>query len=98
MKLLVAISVLALFLSAQPIAVVEKIQGDVRILKKGSIKRQSAQKDSELFKGDMVITYKDSMATLHLESGSYVKLDERTRLRITDAQTIAQESGLAFLM
>ena len=96
MRLVMMVVFLAVAAQAEVVATIEKLQGDVRILKADSIQRQSAAAGDKLYRDDLVITYKDAMATLDLQNGSFVTLDSRTRLKITDAQTIAQESGTAF--
>jgi len=88
---------IAISLSAgELLAKIIKIEGDVKILRSGEIKKSKAEKNSDLFKDDMVVTEKDSVAVLVFADKSKVVLDEKSKLKIEGFDNLKQDGGKVF--
>jgi hypothetical protein len=93
------ILLLLLFLNlsfATQLATIDNITGKVKVLKSDAIRATNAKVSQELYKNDLLITYKNSMSTIKLKDGSLVTLDEKTKLRVEDLQKLKQEEGQVF--
>lgn len=75
------------------IAVILKIDGEVKVLSKESIKKHKAKSGESLFSGDRLISYENSTAVVKLKDNSKVILDDSSEIVFTDFKNIKQDSG-----
>ena len=75
-----------------PVAMLQKMDGLIKILPNNSIKKLKAKAQTAIYAGDMVLTYQKSHAVLELTDGSYVVLDERSSIRFY-VNALEQKSG-----
>ena len=95
--LLISMFIFSTILSAGEIlAKIIKIEGNVKILKSGEIKKKKAVQNISLFKDDMVITGKGSVAVLIFADRSKVVLDEKSKLKIEGISDLKQDGGKVF--
>ena len=78
------------------LASIDVVKGKVKVLKNNAIRTSKVKVAQKLYKNDLLITFKNSMATIRLTDNSLITLDENTKLRIEDIQKIKQEKGQAF--
>ena len=78
------------------VAHIIKIEGKAKILSKSSIKKHKAKQGEALFKGDKLITYKQSKALVELEDGSHIILNEGAELTFVDKMTVKHEMREAY--
>lgn len=94
MKLLLLIVLLFSFtLGNDVVGIITKIQGKVKILKDGEIRKTSAIEKQELYKNDLIITYKKAMANIELTDGSKITLAQKSKLSLKDNNNVKQENG-----
>lgn len=79
-----------------PLAKIAKIEGNVKVLKAGEIKKSAATVGQEISKGDMVITASGAMASILFVDKSKVVLDEKAKLKVEGFDKLAQEGGKVF--
>jgi len=97
MRFLLLIILFCGFLTAaEPLAVITKIEGNVKVLKAGEIKKNDATPNHQLFAGDMVITSAGAMAAVSFADKSKVVLDEKCKLTIEGFDKVAQDGGKVY--
>jgi hypothetical protein len=85
-----------LFASSNEMAFIAKIDGKVKVLKSDGFRASKAKEQQKLYKGDLIITYKNSTATIQLTDNSLVTLDQKTKLKVEDLKNFKQEEGTVF--
>ena len=78
-----------------PVATLYKMDGLIKVLPKGSIRKHKAKVSQAIYAGDMVLSYKKSHVLLKLNDGSKVVLDESSSIRFY-LNTVEQESGKVY--
>lgn len=78
------------------IGTITKIQGKVKVLKDGEIRKITATENQELFKNDLIITYTKAMANVKLKDGSKITLNQKSKLSLISNNNIKQESGKVY--
>lgn len=96
MKLVMICLILLNIAVANELATIDKIEGKVKILHANDIRAQKAKLHEKLYKDDLLITYKNGMATLKLDDNSLITLSQKTKLRIKDLKKLEQEEGKVF--
>ena len=79
-----------------PLAKIAKIQGSVKVLKAGEIKKSDAVLNQDIFEGDMVITASASMASIIFVDKSKIVLDENAKLKVEGFDKLAQDGGKVY--
>jgi hypothetical protein len=82
--------------AAGALATITKVEGSVKLLKTGEIKKSDAAAGQEIFEGDMVITESASMASILFIDQSKVVLDEKAKLKLEGFDKLAQEGGKVY--
>lgn len=94
MKLLLLIILLFSFtLGNEVVGIITKIQGKVKILKDGEIRKIAAIEKQELYKNDLIITYKKAMANIELNDGSKITLAPKSKLSLKNNNNLKQHNG-----
>ncbi len=96
MKYFILLFTIVISMLAQPLATVIKIDGKVKVLKEGSIKKTKVKMLQKLNSDDLIITYKNSMATIKLNDGSIIILDANSKLKINSEDMIKHNGGKIF--
>lgn len=96
MKILVICLILLGILYSDTIATIENISGKVKVLKNDTIRATKANLQQSLEINDMLITSKNSLATIKLTDGSLITLDAETKLLLDDINKLTQKDGQIF--
>ncbi len=94
--LLLIILLFGVSYASGPLAKIAKIEGSVKVLKSGEIKKTDASVNQEIFEGDMVITASGAMASIIFIDKSKIVLDEKTKLKVEGFDKLAQEGGKVY--
>jgi len=78
----------------QRVATLERFDGVVKVLPKGSVRRTKAKVNLALYSGDMVLSYRNAHALITLVDGSKVLLDERASISFAYKE-VGQQEGAA---
>ena len=90
------IVLLSTTLFAKTIAIVQKVDGIVKVKHKKSIRKMKVKKGYKVQQGDIISTYRKSHLVLQLLDRSKIALDERSTIAFSDANHIAQKEGKVY--
>lgn len=96
MKSIFLIFIFMAFLNAQELAVVEKLNGSVKVLKADSIKKIRVKQGYKIDTGDRLSTSASASAMLQLKDGSRVILKGGSSIEFSSALELTQNSGNVF--
>jgi len=77
------------------VATLDRFDGLVKVMPKGSLRRSKAEAQHKLYSGDMVLSYRGAHALIILNDGSKVVLDESASIRFS-MDEVNQESGVVY--
>ena len=96
MKKLFLSLLLVLAVFANPVGIVQKVDGIVKVKHKDSIKKSKVKKGDAIQPGDILSTFRNSHAVLKLVDNSDVVVGERSVIAFDDALDFAQNGGKVY--
>ena len=97
MRILISLALLSgLLMASDPLAKIVKVEGNTKVLKSGTIKKDDAVEGQAIFEGDMVITASGAMASVEFMDKSKVVLDEKSKLLVKGFEALKQEGGKVY--
>jgi len=94
--LFLVVGMLSSLFGSEIVAKVKLLHGVVKVKKENSIKKKRVHVDDFLYKGDMVITSRNSSAKILLKDGSTLILDEKSTLHFNSMVSAEQTGGKIF--
>ncbi len=79
----------------EAVATLERFDGLVKVMPKGSLRRSKVEAQHKLYSGDMVLSYRNAHALIILRDGSKVVLDARASIRFSTNE-VDQRSGAVY--
>ena len=79
----------------EAVATLERFDGLVKVMPKGSLRRSRVVVQHKLYSGDMVLSYRNAHALILLNDGSKVVLDESASIRFSSNE-VEQRSGAVY--
>jgi len=80
-------------LEKKSVAIINKVEGKVKVLSKDSIKKHKAKLGEALFEGDKLITYNEAKVFIELDDSSKLILNESSELSFVNNAHLKHLSG-----